>query len=97
LYFSYPNSSSYLVTSVTSDVGVSLSYAYDTQNRLILVTEPDNSTVSFVYNDPNPYLITAVLDSAGKILESHTYDSKSRGLTSSHANGVATVTLSYSN
>jgi len=93
LYFGYANDTSRLVTSVTSDFGISLSYAYDNQGRLVQVTKPDQSTLSFTY-DANS-MITAVKDSVGKILESHTYDSAGRGLTSSRASGVDSVTLSY--
>lgn len=95
LYFSYGNGSSLLVTGVTSNFGVSLTYAYDNQGRLSQVTEPDSSTLSFQYNSQS--LITAVTDSNGIILESHTYDSGGRGLTSSRANGVDAVTISYTN
>ena len=95
LYFSYTSPSSYLISAVTSDVGVSLSYAYDSQSRLTTVTEPDQTTISFTY-DSNSF-ITAVKDQMGKILESHTYDSTGRGLTSSRANGVESVTVSYGN
>ncbi len=95
LYYTYAGPASFLVTSVSSDVGVAVSYAYDGQGRLIQVTKPDKTTVSFQYNDPNPTLITAVLDSNGKVLESHTYDSQARGLTSSRAGGVEAVTITY--
>jgi YD repeat-containing protein len=95
LYFGYGSGSSLLVTSVTSDAGISLTYAYDTQGRLITVTEPDLSTLNFQYNSQS--LITAVTDSNGKIFESHTYDSSGRGLTSSRANGVDAVTVTYPN
>lgn len=95
LYFSYPNDSSYLVSGVTSDVGISLSYAYDNQGRLIEVTKPDQTTLSFEY-DANS-MITAVKDSDGKILESHTYDSEGRGLTSSRASGAEAITVTYPN
>jgi len=95
LYFSYGNLTGYLVTDVTSDVGVSLSYSYDGQGRLTQYTKPDNTTVSFQYTNPNPTLITAVLDSSGKVLESHTYDTQGRGLTSSRAGGVEAVTITY--
>ena len=95
LFFHYPDNSSRLVTSVTSDVGLSLAYGYDAQGRLIAVMMPDQSTVSFEYNSNS--LISAVKDSQGKILESHTYDSQGRGLTSSRANGVESVTVSYPN
>jgi YD repeat-containing protein len=94
LYFTYASNSSYLVTGVSSDVGISLSYAYDSQGRLSQVTKPDLTTLSFAYDSNS--LITTVTDSAGKILESHTYDSQGRGLTSSRANGVEGVTVSYS-
>lgn len=93
LYFNYGSGSSFLVTSVTSDFGVTLSYAYDADGRLIQVTKPDLTTVSFTYNAESQ--ITQVTDSNGIVLESHTYDSSGRGLTSSQANGVNAVTLSY--
>lgn len=95
LYFSYLSQTSFLVTSVTSDFGVSVSYSYDSQGRLLQVTEPDQSTLSFQYNSQS--LITAVTDANGKILEAHTYDSSGRGLTSSRANGVDAVAISYGN
>jgi YD repeat-containing protein len=96
LYFSYATPASYLVTNVSSDTGVSLSYTYDGQGRLSQYTKPDNTTVSFQYNAAsNAILITAVLDSGGKVLESHTYDNRSRGLTSSRAGGVEALTITY--
>jgi YD repeat-containing protein len=93
LYFAYGNGGSYLVTAVTSDFGESVAYSYDSSGRLTQVTEPDGSTLSFQYNSQS--LITAVTDSNGKVLESHTYDSSGRGLTSARANGVDAVTLTY--
>jgi YD repeat-containing protein len=86
-----------LVTSVTGDTGsgISVTYGYDTHNppRLIKVTRPDNTFVTFEY-DANS-LISAVKDMNGKLLESHTYDANARGLTSSQANGVDSLTISY--
>jgi YD repeat-containing protein len=95
LYFNYPSGSSYLVTSVTSDFGVTLSYSYDAAGRLNQVTWPDQTTVSFTYNAQSQ--ITQVTDSNGKILESHTYDAQGRGLTSSQANGVNSISVTYPN
>ena len=92
LYFNY-NGSGALIASVTSDFGVTVSYSYDSQGRLSQVTEPDGSTLNFQY-DSNSF-VSAVLDSQGKVLEAHTYDSSGRGLTSSRANGVEAVTVSY--
>ena len=93
LYFTYQNNSSYLITALTSDFGISLQYAYDAQGRLTQVTKADNTQLNFQY-DANS-LITAVTDMNGKVLESHTYDSAARGLTSSRANGVDALTVSY--
>ncbi len=95
LTFTYQSPSSYLVTGVSSSVGISLTYAYDAQNRLSQVTNPDLTTLTFAYDSQSR--ITSVTDSNGKVLESHTYDSSSRGLTSSRALGVEAVTLSYPN
>jgi YD repeat-containing protein len=96
LYFNYPNGSSYLVSSVTSDVGITVTYSYDSQNRLSKVTENDGSFVTFTY-DTNSN-ITAVKDSLGNLLESHTYDNEHRGLTSSRGSaGAEAVTVSYPN
>lgn len=93
LYFSYASQTSFIVTGVTSDFGVSVTYSYDGQGRLSEVIEPDQSTLNFDYNTQS--LIADVKDSAGKILESHTYDSAGRGLTSSRANGVDALTVTY--
>jgi YD repeat-containing protein len=94
LTFSY-GSSGNLVTSVSTSVGISLSYGYDLQGRIIQVTKPDGSTLNFTYDSQSR--IAAVTDANGKVLESHTYDSQSRGLTSSRANGIEAVTISYPN
>lgn len=94
LTFTYGGTNPTLVSGVSSDVGaLSLSYTYDTQNRLTQVTLPDLNTVSFAYNTQS--LITSVTDSNGKTLESHTYDTLGRGLTGSRANGVEAVTITY--
>jgi YD repeat-containing protein len=92
LYFNY-NGSSTLVNTVTTDIGITLSYAYDGQGRLTQVTKPDNTTISFGYDSGSH--ITTVTDSNGKLLESHSYDALGRGLTSSRANGVDAVTVTY--
>lgn len=93
LYFGYGSGTSRLVTSVTSDVGLTLSYTYDTQSRLTQVTNPDLSTLNFAY-DANS-MITSVTDSNGKVLESHTYGANGLGLTSARALGADAITVSY--
>jgi YD repeat-containing protein len=94
LNFTYSGSSS-LVTGVTTDAGISLSYSYDTQGRLIQVTKPDSATLNFTYSTIQPMLIVSVTDANGKILELHTYDLASRGAYASKAGGVEAVGISY--
>ena len=94
LTFTYGTSCSpSLVTSISTSVGISLSYSYDSSCRLAQVTLPDLNTVSFTYNTQS--LITQVTDTYGVVLESHTYDSNGRGLTSARAGGVEAVTVTY--
>lgn len=93
LYFNYANGSTPLVTSVTTDVGLTVSFAYDAQGNLTQLTKTDGTTVSFEYDAQ--FLITAVKDSAGKLLESHTYDVSGRGLSGSRAGGVDSITVTY--
>jgi YD repeat-containing protein len=93
LTFTYASNTSFLVTGVSSSVGISLAYTYDSQNRLSQVTKPDQTTLNFQYDSNS--MITAVLDSNGKVLESHTYDTMQRGLTGSKANGIEALTISY--
>jgi YD repeat-containing protein len=95
LYFSYASPSSYLVTNVTSDFGISLSYLYDSLGRLIQYTKPDNTIVMLLYNDQNPLLVTTILDSNGIVLETHTYNECAQGVMSARANGVETINVSY--
>jgi YD repeat-containing protein len=91
LTFTYSTTNPNLVASVASDVGISVSYTYNPY--LTQVTEQDLSTLNFSFNPQN--MISQVTDSQGKVIESHTYDSSGRGLTSSKANGVEAVTIVY--
>jgi len=82
-----------VVTSLSTDFGISLTYQYDSLANLVKVIKPDNSFVTYEYNSTG--LLTAVKDSNGKLLESHTYDAYHRGTTSVRAGGVDAVTVSY--
>ena len=95
LYFGFNNQANpNLVTAITSDFGISLSYNYNSAGLLASVVKQDGSTVQFSYDDQSR--IITVSDGQAKILESYTYDSAGRGLTSARANGVDAVTVSYS-
>jgi YD repeat-containing protein len=97
LYFNYGNGG--YVASVTSGsaTGINLTYTYGPSISgtwvLTQVTQSDNTFETFTY-DANQN-ITSVNDMNGKVLESHTYDSANRGLSSSRANGVESLTIAY--
>lgn len=96
-----------VVSSVTSDpgTGINVTYTYALQTLgdlysgpvLTKVTQSDNSTLNFTYD---PYFnITNVTDTDGKVLESHVYGvgGCNAGLSSSRANGVDALTVSFPN
>jgi YD repeat-containing protein len=101
LYFTYgdPNAA-FNVTGVTSDSGsgINLTYDYDRSAYsgtpiLIQVTQADNTFATYNYDLFNNIL--SVNDTAGKVLESHTYDTIHRGLSSARANGVEALSITY--
>jgi YD repeat-containing protein len=57
-------------TSVADSVGTIATYTYDGYSRLTQVTFADGSFDTFTYDGNGNSLITSVLDSQGKVLES---------------------------
>ena len=80
-------------TKAQDAVGTVATYVYDSSSRLTSVNYPDASAFNFTY-DANSNVLS-VTDSQGKLIESHTYDNQNRGLTSSRAYGVDSVSISY--
>ena len=86
------------VSSVVSSAGT-FTYNYD-GDFLTKVTRPDNTFITFEYGEGSavngvPPLILAVKDTDGKLLEGHHYDAIGRGISSTRANGVDAVTITY--
>jgi len=80
-------------TSAQDSAGTIATYTYDSGSHLTNVAYADGSTIDYSYDSNG--LMTAITDRQGKTLETHTYDSSRRGLTSSRANGVDSVSISY--
>lgn len=97
LYFTYNDSSQ--VASVTSNpgTGINVRYSYSPTPggypALTRITQSDNTFVTYSYDAFGN--ITSVNDMNDKVIESHTYDLLRRGLSSSHANGVGALTVTY--
>lgn len=95
LRFTYSDSNNpYQATAVQDTVGTVATYNYDISSRLTVVSYPDGSALNFTY-DPASSMLMSATDSQGKLIEAHTYDAQNRGLTSTRANGVDSVSLSY--
>jgi YD repeat-containing protein len=92
LTFNYASAAATVVSSIQNTSGIIAQYTYNTASspNLIAVKYADNSQIQFTYSGN---LITQAVDEQGKILETHTYDSQSRGLTSAQASGVNAVTV----
>jgi YD repeat-containing protein len=94
LSFTYGNSSfPAQVTSIQDTVGTVAKYTYATGGYLTSTTYADGSVINYT-SDPNGLIIN-VTDANGKTLESHTYNSLRQGLTSSKANGVDALSVTY--
>lgn len=81
------------VTTISDAAGTIATYTYAANGILTSVAYADGSGFRFT-SDPTD-LITSVTDPTGKVIESHTYDSIRRGLSSAEANNVNSVTISY--
>lgn len=81
------------VASLSDDFGDIASYEYGTGGVLSSVTYPDNSGFDFAYDGANR--LTSATDFMGNVVESHTYDSQGRALTSAKDGGIEQYSLDY--
>src|SRR5216684_3608287 len=81
------------VLSLSDSMGAIATYTYGLRNELLSVTYADNSGFSFGYDGNNR--LTSATDALGNLIESHTYDSQGRALTSEKQGGVEHYSLSY--
>jgi len=86
------NSSGRALT-ISDSMGTIATYAYGASNQLLSVTYADNSAFQFAY-DTNLRL-TTVIDALGNIVESHSYDSAGRAITSEKQGGIERYSLNY--
>jgi len=84
------------VLSVSDALGTISTYTYGGSQQLLSVTYADNSLFQFSYVYANGKLVLkTVTDALGNIVETHTYDSTGRALTSEAQGGVERYTLNY--
>jgi RHS repeat-associated protein len=80
-------------TSISDTMGTVATYTYGGSNELLSVTYADNSASNFAYD--GSLRLTTVTDALGHVVESHTYDSQGRAITSEKQGGVDHYSLSY--
>jgi len=78
---------------ISDSMGTIATYAYGASNQLLSVTYADSSAFQFAY-DTNLRL-TTVIDALGNIVESHSYDSDGRAITSEKQGGIERYSLNY--
>jgi len=85
------------IATISDSLGTIATYARLSFNRLSSVTYGDGSKYQYTYTiSGNNFYITTVKDALNNVLESHTYDSQGRALTSEKAgNGTERYTLTY--
>jgi RHS repeat-associated protein len=81
------------VTSISDSLGTIATYTYGGSNELLSVNYADNSAFNFAYD--GSFHLTTVTDGSGNIVESHTYDSQGRAITSEKQGGVDHYSLNY--
>jgi YD repeat-containing protein len=81
-----------LATSAQDAAGTVATFSY-VDNNLTQVVYADASQINYAYDSVNN--IISVTNSEGKVLETHTYDINGRGLSSSRANSVESITIQY--
>lgn len=87
-----------LVSHITLPTGDVYQYQYDELHNLISITNPDNKTKHFHYEDSRyPYALTGITDENGVRYATWEYDSLGRVVSSSHIDGADHGTIDYSN
>jgi RHS repeat-associated protein len=82
------------VATLSDSVGTFATYTYDWYWSITSVTYADGSKYNFGYD--SQHRLTSITDALANVLESHTYDSQGRALTSEVAgNGTERYTLTY--
>jgi YD repeat-containing protein len=84
------------IATISDNLGTIATYTRLSSGRLSSVTYADGSKYQFTYlTSGNNFYLTTVKDALNNVLESHTYDSQGRALTSERANGTNRYTLTY--
>jgi YD repeat-containing protein len=92
--FKYANG---LISLVTGTDAGTITPAYDTQGNLASLTWADGKVFGFLYENASlPWALTGKVDENNSRLATFGYDASGRAISSEHAGGAQSYTLSYS-
>jgi len=84
------------ITSVTNHTGQTWVYAYDTNNNLASVTNPDSTVRTYHYEDPAfPNYLTGITDERNVRVETYGYNAEGRAVFSTMPGNVDRVDITY--
>lgn len=84
------------MVSVTDPAGGSIQYQYNSAGKLAEVIYQDNTSRSYLYDDPNaPGLLSGLVDENGNRFATWGYDTQGRAVLSEHAGGAEKTQVSY--
>ena len=92
LFFTYTDSK---ISSIMSDFGT-VTYGYDANENLTTVTSWDNTTLTYIYDDPSDvHNLTGIVNEEGIRTLTVEYDESDRAIRSAKTDGSNEVTISY--
>ncbi|MGH8457854.1 MAG: DUF6531 domain-containing protein, partial [Nevskiales bacterium] len=84
------------ITTLTDPANQVTSYAYDAAGNLVSVTYPGNETRTYHYENASfPHALTGITDENGDRYATWSYDAQARAVSSTHAGGADSTTLTY--
>ncbi|EKZ5698102.1 RHS domain-containing protein [Klebsiella pneumoniae] len=84
------------MVSVTDPAGGSIQYQYNSAGKLAEVIYQDNTSRSYLYDDPNaPGLLSGLVDENGNRFATWGYDAQGMAVLSEHAGGAEKTQVSY--
>ncbi|PKN61054.1 MAG: hypothetical protein CVU57_31465, partial [Deltaproteobacteria bacterium HGW-Deltaproteobacteria-15] len=85
------------LATLTTPIGP-FGYNYDGQGNLVILTKPDQTTKTYLYEDPNDvHNLTGILNEKGIRSLTVQYDTQDRGILSQGAGGTKSVSIVYDN
>src|SRR6185369_16508716 len=85
-----------ILSSAAAQTPQTVQFGYDAQGRLATVTNSDNTTQQYLYENTSfPNALTGLIDESNSRFSSWGYDTQGRATSTSEAGGAGATTLVY--